>query len=397
MTKQKNILFVHYGNENMRSSEQSLLDLMTSLDSRRFRPFLWTNNPDLHAHAQNQTIHSQLDELNVLFTQATSRLNLMAWRKQIRAAHTYIEDADIDLVHVNGGEACQWMSIAAKSRNIPMVTQLHRDYSSRETLAYGFHFSPRVITASRPIARALMADCYPLQRLCVVPSGINVHRLNQHAPIDAKGHLGIPMKSFLFATSGSLNHTRGVDRVLSALRHLTLEYPHVHLLVLGDGPARRQLELMAEHMHLTEHVHFVGNQHNTHRWLQCANAYISGARHAPYAKDLAYASLAELAIVAPCEGSIPEIIKHKKNGLLYKNAGIGPMVKAMRAIIQNPTFSKAIAVRAKAHVLTHYTTAHTTRRIEHLYQKMTTEPVRPQTPWWRGLSPLKSMLTERVA
>ena len=46
------VLFVHYGDEWFRGSEQLLLDLLTNLDPSRVQPFVWCNGAAMETAAR---------------------------------------------------------------------------------------------------------------------------------------------------------------------------------------------------------------------------------------------------------------------------------------------------------------------------------------------------------
>ncbi|MGD8172698.1 glycosyltransferase family 4 protein [Vibrio sp. TRT 21S02] len=392
----KHILFVHYGDDWIRGSERCLIDLVSTLDKRQYQPYVWTNSPALHAEIKKLGVHSELSQFPILFGWKAPRYDFSGWRSLIRNAKDYIERADIDLVHVNSAAPCQWMCRAAKSMSIPLVTQLHSDYPTRDRITLGIHSSPHIIAVSDAVTDHLIEDGYPLERLSVIRNGLDIQRLAHQDSVPAKRTLDICNNSYLFATVGSLIHRKGIDRLLSALRHVTLEYPHAHLLIIGDGPLRKKLEQQAEALHLGQHVHFVGEQEHVLGWLKNCDCFISGAREEAFGLVVTEAALAGLPIIAPNQGGIPEIIEHMRTGILYKNTGIKPMVEAMRAVVKNRSAARAMGVRAKAHIQNHYTIEMNARNIESVYCKLLAGHGARSLSVWRSLRPLKTYLARQI-
>ncbi|NMT19214.1 glycosyltransferase, partial [Vibrio parahaemolyticus] len=79
-----------------------------------------------------------------------------------------------------------------------------------------------------------------------------------------------------------------------------------------------------------ERVHFVGEQHNAGAWM-CGNAdaFISGAYEEAFGLVLGEAALAQLPIVAPKTGGIPELFEHNHSALLYQNSGMASLLNAI--------------------------------------------------------------------
>ncbi|WP_245688530.1 glycosyltransferase family 4 protein [Vibrio sonorensis] len=374
-----------------------LLDLVRGLDTLRYNPYVWTNCESLHKEVLRSGVHSELSEFNRLFVTKGSRFNLSAWLKQVRQARNMIDEFEIDLIHANSAAPCQWMTVASRLSGVPLVTQLHSDYPSFERMIYGLHMSPRVIAVSEAITKYLSKDGYPNDNISVIHNGLDIERFNHKEYLNVKHELGIPKNSYLFVTVGSLIHRKGIDRVITALRFVLLEYPDTHLLVIGQGPLKQKLEQHAECVHVEKNVHFVGEQTNVLTWLKGCDGYVSGARQEAFGLVFNEAALAELPIIAPEEGGIPEIITHKKNGLLYKNKGIGPLVNTMRAVIKNRKPAKALGVRAKANVIKNHSCEENVKRIQAVYDASIREKSTTKIRLWRTLSPIRTYISNRFA
>lgn len=393
----KKILFVHYGDNWIRGSEQCLLDLIKFLNPNHFQPLVWTNNRTLAEQLDQINVTTELSQFRLLLGWKAPRFNLMSWMGLVEHGCEIIDREKIDLIHVNSGAPCQWMVAAARIKNIPLVTQLHCPYQIRDRLTLGLHLSPHVISVSKYVSQALINDGYPVERVNIVHNGIDTRALLAQSEVDVRGELGIPQHDFIFATVGSLIHRKGIDRILTALRHVTLEYPHTRLVVIGDGPLKSKLEEQAEYLHLAMQVHFVGEQRNVVGWLKGCDAFISGARSEAFGLVVAEAGLAKLPIVAPFEGGIPEFISHGKTGVLYPNKGIGPIASAMRILINNPKLCHGLAANAYRHIIKNHDLSVTCPQIEQVYNTILAQKNNQARGLFTSLSPLKTYLSNRVS
>lgn len=108
----------------------------------------------------------------------------------------------------------------------------------------------RVIVPSRgleSIARRVWR--LPSERVTRVPNGVRLDRF-QPAPGaggEARERLGIPADAWLVGSVGSLRPVKRFDRLIRACHALPAELAArgVHLVILGDGPQRAQLEALA--------------------------------------------------------------------------------------------------------------------------------------------------------
>lgn len=88
----------------------------------------------------------------------------------------------------------------------------------------------------------------PPERIAVIPNGINqVHFATAPTPQEAKARLGLQGK-LVFGFTGFVRDWHGVDRVITWMA--SQEAPaNTHLLVVGDGPVRTELQALAASLH----------------------------------------------------------------------------------------------------------------------------------------------------
>lgn len=392
MKSVKKILFVHYGDSWIRGSERCLLDLISHLDSTLFEPIVWTNNSMLAQQLKNQHVECCLDDFPILFGWQKPQFDIKSWIKLIVKARQIINSKQVDLVHVNSAAPCQWMTFAARLCRCPLMTHLHSDYLSRDRTTLALHMSPSIIAASRAITENLRRDGYPEDRLTVVHNGIDVERLREQPPVDVPQQLNLDSNAVVYATVGSLIHRKGVDRILIALRHLILEYPNSYLVVIGTGEKKQELTALTHSLHLNKHVHFIGEQTNVVGWLKGCHAFVSAAREEAFGLVVTEAALANLPIIAPFEGGIPEIVQHGDTALLYANHGYAPLLNMMRCIHNHPKECHEIALRAHEHVTEHFDVKRYVKQIEQLYSRLINEPFPDFPPLIANFKPVKTAI-----
>ncbi|WP_391090102.1 glycosyltransferase [Vibrio sp. NH-UV-68] len=391
----KRILFVHYGDDWIRGSEKCLLDLVQYVSRHQYRPFVWTNNQELTSQLDELGVANRLDNFPLLLGWRAPRLDIQGWKTLVNYGKALIKQNRIDLIHINSAAPCQWMLAAAKWCGVPCVTQLHCPYPARDRLTLGIHLSPHIIAVSHHVAKTLLSDGYPKSKLSVIHNGIDTVRLEQQQCVNVKQTLGIPQQDFVFATVGSLIHRKGVDRILTALRHVAFEYPNVSLVIIGDGPLKQKLMRQSEYLYLADRVYFTGEQSNVIGWLKGCDGFVSAARSEAFGLVLAEAALAKLPIIAPFEGGIPEFIQHGETGILYPNKGAAPLAKSMRILINNRALCDKYARNAYQHIKSYHDVSVSCQKIEHLYQKLVTQPSETRS-LISTFAPVRTFLSQRL-
>lgn len=175
-----------------------------------------------------------------------------------------------------------------------------------------------VITVTGVLARIVAEQGVPLERLHVMPNGIDESLLAADAvDVHAKARLGLSSYTVLGFT-GFVREWNGLDTVLNQLAE-----PEGHnwfLLVVGDGPARSALEQRAHELGVATRVRFTGvvKRSEVAGYVSAFDIALQPAAN-PYASPLKlfeYLALGR-SIVAPDQPNIREILTDGADALFF--------------------------------------------------------------------------------
>jgi len=142
--------------------------------------------------------------------------------------------------------------------------QLMAGYTLRRALS--------VRTTTTQLATMVKANYPGIVDLAVLP------RLNNYAHLAATPRITdlkqqYPQYSFIYLFVGDLTYDSTLPQVFKAMRYI-FQNKRVGLVVVGDGPARRELEEMSRKLQLSEHVVFRRPSDDTVNCLQSADAVV---------------------------------------------------------------------------------------------------------------------------
>jgi glycosyltransferase involved in cell wall biosynthesis len=216
----------------------------------------------------------------------------------------------------------------------------------------------------------------------VVPNGARLDMAC--APEDviaARTQLGLSGDEIVLGFAGFVRTWHGVGWALEALPDLP---PNVHLLVVGDGPARGDLENRAAEIGINDRVHFTGRIPH-----DAMPAYMQLFDIALQTASVAYASPLKLfeymalglAIVAPDQPNIREILENGHNAILFDPAQRETFTAALARLCEDASLRAMLGVAARRTVEdVPMTWSHNAVRIETLARQLlhgTTATVRP--------------------
>jgi len=114
-----------------------------------------------------------------------------------------------------------------------------------------------------------------MERISLIYNGIEVDRFSP-APStpQLRAELGIPQGGPLILCVGRMVWQKGFDVLIAAAPDVLASYPHVHFVLVGDGPLKSELETAASESKIANNIHFVGFQRDPKPWLQAADLWL---------------------------------------------------------------------------------------------------------------------------
>lgn len=391
----RNVLFVHYGDNWIRGSERCLLDLLTHIDKEAFHPVLWCNSQQLADEARKLNIDVFVSEFPLLFGEANPKYNFRGFRKLIRQGIEIVDKHHIDLLHSNSGAPSQWLNMVSRARKLPLVLHLHARYPLRDRITLGLHHASMAVGVSQPVVDQLLNDGGKEARCQVIPNGIDTDALLAQPITNLRKKLSLPSDAFIAVSICSLITRKGVDLLIEACKQLREMYLPIHLVVIGEGSERQNLENQIREASLEDYVHLIGEQHHVVGLLRGgADMVVSGAREEVFGLTLAEAGLSGLPVVAPNVGGIPSVVSHHETGILVPEEDVNAIARAIFHLYINQEQRLSLGQNGYKRVMEKFTISSHTAKFEALYNTLLTDPAMPLRWYshWQMLPPIQASL-----
>src|SRR5882672_7803998 len=167
------IWYIHYGDNWIRGSEQSLLDVLTLLDRSRFEPVVWCNQPAFRDRVRELGVEPLHYTFDPIFNWKFDPHRLPSYLAMVGKARRYMSHAKVDLIHCHSGAPAQWLGPAARLAGKPFVVDLQCPYSRRERYALGLHLAPAVAGCARAVLSGLLEDGYDPTCAITIHNGVD--------------------------------------------------------------------------------------------------------------------------------------------------------------------------------------------------------------------------------
>jgi glycosyltransferase involved in cell wall biosynthesis len=253
-------------------------------------------------------------------------------------------------------------SIVARLARKPLISEVNAPYCrerykhdglalpalARWTECFAWRSADAVVTVTQVMADLVVEGGAPRERLHVMPNGIDPRLFSRHA-IDtgAKARLGLAEKTVLGFT-GYVREWNGLEAVIRFLAGAHSEA--LFLLIVGDGPARPQLEHLARELGVQDRLRFTGvvQREVVPGFVSAFDIALQPAAN-PYASPLKlfeYMALGR-AIVAPDQPNIREVLQDGRNAALFAPDEPGSFVRAIARICSDSELRDRIATGAQ--------------------------------------------------
>jgi sugar transferase (PEP-CTERM/EpsH1 system associated) len=265
-----------------------------------------------------------------------------------------------DVVHTHQVGTLFYAGPAARWAGVPLV--VHTEHG-KERYAQQFrtrllgriagHFVSTFFCLTHDMAAAVRASrIVPQKKIRVIFNGIDTAQFTRpHDSCAARRTLGIPDDAPLIGTVGRLTEIKRQDVLIRGFALLKKQYPAAHLVLVGEGPLRDDLQKLATQCQVGDAVHFAGYQSPTGPFIQAMNIFALTSRSEGMPQAAIEAAVCGLPIVASRVGGLPELIEHGRTGLLVPVGDESALASALAELLADPDRARRIGAAAKQHAV----------------------------------------------
>ena len=143
-------------------------------------------------------------------------------------------------------------------------------------------------------------------------------------------------------TLGRLSEQKGHITLIEAFKKVVAEFKDAILLILGEGPLRKNLEYKINDLNLNNSIFLLGWRNNPISYLEKADIFVFPSWWEPSGLALSEALLLRKPTIVSRVGGLPEIIENGVNGLLVDPKDPDAITTAILNLLNNQELMKKI-------------------------------------------------------
>lgn len=148
----------------------------------------------------------------------------------------------------------------------------------------------------------------------------------------------------LIVAMGRLSQEKCFDLLIRAYSRFAAEYSDWNLVILGEGPERKLLEVLRNELGLDDRVILPGTVRYPHVVLKRADMFVSSSQLEGFPMALCEAMACGLPVIATeYHSAVREIIEDGKNGILVPTGDSEALAATMIYLIKDPGERKRLA------------------------------------------------------
>ncbi len=230
--------------------------------------------------------------------------------------------------------------VTARGSDINLIS----NYSiPRKLMRWASHRACASIGVSQAITQAMANMGMPQSRLMMMPNGVDMDRFHLQPQPEARAALGWPEQPTLLSV-GNLVENKGHHIAIESLLHL----PDFRLVIAGEGPEHKALQLLAVQLGVVSRVEFLGRvaQDLLATCYCAADILVLASSREGWPNVLLESMACGTPVVATNVGGVPEIITSNTAGRLMATRDAVGAVQSIQDLWRNMPSRKAVQARA---------------------------------------------------
>lgn len=240
----------------------------------------------------------------------------------------------------------------------------------------------RVITLSEAMKADLVERGVDVDRIAVIPNGVDPSFFRPRGnAAHTRQALGIESRAITLGYVSTLNHYEGVDTLLAAAQLLHHRSHDVHVLIVGDGPARSQLERRATELGIADRVTFTGRvpQLRVVGLYEAIDLFVVPRRNERVCRHVTplkpfEAMAMQRPLVVSNIPALRELLARGDVGRTFEAENRTSLADTLEPLLLEPETRAQLGAMARQVVLEHFTWRHAARRYAAVYESLGVAP-----------------------
>jgi glycosyltransferase involved in cell wall biosynthesis len=330
-----------------------------ALDRERFRvTILSAPGGRLHEQARDEGLET------VMLDHMSPEISPVNDRRAVRELIHYFQSNKTDVVHTHSAKAGAVGRIAAHRSGVPAIIHTFHgfpfhNFQSRARRAAYISIERRLGRLTHEFhaigdtvaAEAIRLGIATPERVRVVASAIEtgIVPTSPERRSQARRILGVDDTTPLVGTVGRLDFQKAPLDMIRAIA--AMQRDDVHLMWVGGGPLMDEALQLIERSGLSDRIKLLGERRDVPRILPAFDVFAMSSLYEGIPCAVIEAMSCGIPVAATAVNGVPEVVKHRKTGLLARPGEPETLARAIEMILDDPLRAQEMAEAARVGVV----------------------------------------------
>ncbi|MDG7036714.1 MAG: glycosyltransferase family 4 protein [Nitrososphaerota archaeon] len=287
---------------------------------------------------------------------------------------------EFDLVHSTSyySNLHDSLTLASLLTGTPIVAQSQGIYPDMPKSLYirkllTLRRSKYLLTLNRTEALLLSSKFrIDARRVVVIPNFIDPRERRMSNRMEARDRLGISDDEFLLLVVSRLERAKGIHVLLNAVSAIGAR-SRPHIIILGEGPYRGELERLSISLGIADRVRFIGyvDNRDIDPYYAAADAFVLPSLEESFGIVMLEAMFHGVPVIASNAWGPRDIIRDGLNGLLFERGDSAGLAMALMKLISDRNLASEIGERGRKDCMDKYTPEAVIPKIIEVYARAT--------------------------
>lgn len=231
--------------------------------------------------------------------------------------------------------------LADRGKKVPLITTLHGtditlvgvDPSFSPVVEFGINHSDAVTAVSKNLRQQTLDIFNIVRPIHVLYNFINFERFNRPQSTTCRRSFAKENEKVIVHVS-NFRKVKRVEDVIQTFYRIQQQIP-AHLVLVGDGPERYNMEELCRSLKISAHVSCLGNQDAVEEILATADLFMITSANESFGLAALEALACQVPVISSNVGGLPEVNIHGVTGFLADLGDVDTMAKYAIDLLSN--------------------------------------------------------------
>jgi glycosyltransferase involved in cell wall biosynthesis len=230
--------------------------------------------------------------------------------------------------------------------------------------------SERIVANSAAVQDFYVRHGLPAEKFRIISNAVGPAKPSCVSRAELLTELGLPADARLIGAIGRLWPQKRVKELVWGVDQLRCVYDHAHLLVIGDGPLRDQLERYARLCEVTDYAHFLGTRTDVPRLLPHFDVLWLASGYEGQSNAVMEAMAAGIPVVATDIPGNRDLVVHGETGYLIPLNSRSAFAKFTLPFLEDAALAEQLGEAGKARMAAEFSVERMVVRYVDLYSEI---------------------------